>query len=140
MSSQEREIRETSERLYHGTKADLRIGDLIAPGYRSNFGTGRPLSWVYCSGTLEAAIWGAELAAGEGRQRIYIVAPTGPIIDDPNLTDKRFPGNPTRSYRSRAPLRVIGEVAEWQGHTPEQVQQMKDGVARLFAEGAEIID
>jgi hypothetical protein len=127
-------------RFYHGTRADLQPGDLIAVGRRSNFGTGKPLSWVYFSATLEAAIWGAELAAGTDRGRIYIVEPTGPFVDDPNLTDKKFPGNPTQSYRSREPLRVIGEITEWQGHTPEQLQAMKDGVARLMAEGAEIID
>jgi len=128
------------QRLYHGTKADLKPGDLIAVGYASNFGTGKPLSWVYCTGTLDAAIWGAELAAGSGRGRIYIVEPTGPIVDDPNLTDKKFPGNPTQSYRSRDPLLVIGEVTEWQGHAPERLQEMKDNVARLRKEGAEIID
>jgi rifampin ADP-ribosylating transferase len=106
----------------------------------SNFGEGTPLSWVYCTGTLDAAIWGAELAGGEGRERIYLVEPTGAIVDDPNLTDKKYPGNPTRSYRSRDPLRVVGEVIAWQGHSPEQVQQMREGVNRLRTEGAEIID
>jgi rifampin ADP-ribosylating transferase len=128
------------QRLYHGTKADLKPGDLIAVGHRSNFRSEKPLSWVYCTGTLDAAIWGAELAAGSARERIYIVEPTGPIVDDPNLTDKKFPGNPTQSYRSREPLRVTGEVTEWQGHAPERLQQMKANVARLRAEGAEIID
>lgn len=128
------------QRLYHGTRADLKPGDLIAVGHASNFREGRPLSWVYCSGTLDAAIWGAELARGEERQRIYIVAPTGEIVDDPNLTDKKFPGNPTRSYRSRQPLLVVGEVTVWEGHSPERLQQMKDSVARLEAAGAEIID
>jgi len=128
------------ERLYHGTRADLKPGDLIAVGHASNFREGKPLSWVYCSGTLDAAIWGAELARGEGRQRIYIVEPTGAIVDDPNLTDKKFPGNPTRSYRSQQPLLVVGEVAEWEGHSPERLRQMKENVARLAAEGAEIID
>ncbi len=127
-------------RFYHGTRADLRIGDLIAVGHTSNFGTGKPLSWVYFTATLDAATWGAELAAGDGRGRIYIAEPTGPFVDDPNLTDKKFPGNPTQSYRSRDPLRVIGEVTEWVGHPPERLQQMKDNVARLRAEGAEIID
>jgi rifampin ADP-ribosylating transferase len=126
--------------LYHGTRADLKPGDLIAVGYASNFGTGKPLSWVYCTGTLDAAIWGAELAAGSGRGRIYIVEPTGALVDDPNLTDKKFPGNPTQSYRSRDPLRVIGEVTEWQGHEPERLRQMKANVERLRNEGAEIID
>jgi len=128
------------ELFYHGTRADLQPGDLLTTGYASNFGTGKPLSWIYFTGTLDAAIWGAELAAGSGPGRIYLVAPTGPFVDDPNLTDKKFPGNPTQSYRSRDPLRVIGEITEWQGHAPEVLQAMKDNVARLKAEGAEIID
>ena len=97
------------------------------------------MSWVYFSQTLEAAIWGAELAAGEGRQRIYIVEPVGLFVDDPNLTDKKFPGNPTKSYRSREPLRIVGEVMEWKGHTPDQLQKMKDGIARLKAAGKDVI-
>ncbi len=125
---------------YHGTRADLAIGDLIAAGYASNYGPRRANPWVYFAGTLEAAIWGAELAWGEGRERIYIVEPTGDFADDPNLTDQKFPGNPTRSYRSRAPLRVTGEVAQWQGHAPEQLQAMKDGIARLAAQGIGAID
>ncbi|HET8727149.1 MAG TPA: NAD(+)--rifampin ADP-ribosyltransferase [Alphaproteobacteria bacterium] len=129
-----------SQSFFHGTKADLKPGDLIVVGYQSNFAEDRPLSWVYFAGTLDAAIWGAELAVGSGRERIYVVEPTGPYVDDPNLTDKRFPGNPTLSYRSRDPLRVIAEVTEWQGHSPEQIQQMNDGLARGKAEDAEIID
>lgn len=124
--------------FYHGTCADLRIGDLIAVGHASNYG--KKLSWVYLTGTLDAAIWGAELAAGEGRQRIYIVEPIGAIVDDPNLTDKKFPGNPTQSYRSREPLRVVGEVTEWEGHSPERLKVMKDNLARLAAQGIEAID
>jgi rifampin ADP-ribosylating transferase len=126
--------------FYHGTRADLRPGDLIAPGYSSNYGSGKQASWAYFSATLEAAIWGAELAQGEGRERIYIVEPSGAFVDDPNLTDQKFPGNPTRSYRSQAPLRVLGEVPEWQGHTPEQLQHMKDHLERLKAAGIEAID
>ncbi len=125
--------------FYHGTRADLKPGDLLAPGFASNYGP-RKLSWIYFSATLDAAAWGAELAQGEGRERIYIVEPTGPFEDDPNLTDKKFPGNPTRSYRSRDPLRITGEVAEWQGHTPEQLKAMKDGIERLKAQGIEAID
>jgi Rifampin ADP-ribosyl transferase len=128
------------QQLFHGTRADLRHGDLIVTGYTSNYGQGRMLSWIYCTGTLEAAIWGAELAVGDGPERIYLVEPTGPIVDDPNLTDKKFPGNPTLSYRSRDPLRVVGEVTKWQGHTPEQLRQMREGLERLKTEGAEIID
>jgi rifampin ADP-ribosylating transferase len=120
--------------FYHGTRADLQLGDMLAPGFASNF-RAEKLSWIYFSASLESAIWGCELARGEGRERIYVVEPTGAIEDDPNLTDQKFPGNPTQSYRSRAPLRVIGEVETWQGHSPEQLQAMKDGLARLTAEG-----
>jgi len=129
-----------AERFYHGTRADLKPGDLIAAGYNSNYGARKQASWVYLTGTLDAAIWGAELAAGDGRERIYIVEPTGPIVDDPNLTDKKFPGNPTQSYRSREPIRVTGEVTAWQGHSAERLKEMKDHLARLKAEGVEAID
>jgi rifampin ADP-ribosylating transferase len=130
-----------SESFFHGTRADLKPGDLIVVCYPSNFTEAKPLSWVYFSGTLDAAIWGAELAVGSWPERIYVVEPTGSIEDDPNLTDKKFPGNPTLSYRSRDPLRVIAEVTKWQGHSPERLQQMKDGLARSKSEGAdEIID
>ncbi|WP_033074515.1 NAD(+)--rifampin ADP-ribosyltransferase [Sphingopyxis sp. MWB1] len=125
--------------FYHGTRADLAVGDLLAPGWTSNFADGAPLSWIYFAATLEAAIWGCELAAGEGRERIYIVEPTGDWFDDPNLTDQRFPGNPTRSYRSRAPLRIIGEVESWTPHPPEVLQAMKDSLATLKAEGKDVI-
>ena len=129
-------------RFYHGTKADLKVGDLIAPGcYGANYGNlERTTTYVYLTGTLDAATWGAELARGEGRGRIYVVEPTGTIEDDPNLTDKRFPGNPTKSYRSRAPLRVIGEVVDWQGHSPEELKAMNDGLERLKQQGVEPID
>src|SRR5918911_449134 len=110
----------------HGTKADLAVGDLLVPGRESNFEHGRTMNFVYFTATLDAATWGAELAAGEGRGRIYIVEPTGPFEDDPNLTDKRFPGNPSRSYRTRDPVRVIGELTDWTGHPAEQLQEMWD--------------
>ena len=126
--------------FYHGARADLKAGDLITAGYRSNYGSGKAASWVYFSATLDAAIWGAELAAGEGRERIYIVEPTGEFFDDPNLTDKKFPGNPTKSYRSREPLRVTGEITEWQGHSHERLKEMKDHIERLKAQGIEAID
>lgn len=128
-----------AQSYFHGTRADLKPGDLIVVGYNSNFTDATPLSWVYFASTLDAAYWGAELSAGSGEERIYVVEPTGPIEDDPNLTDKKFPGNPTMSYRSRDPLRVVAELINWQGHTAEQVQQMKDGLARLKAEGADVI-
>ncbi|HYG48694.1 MAG TPA: NAD(+)--rifampin ADP-ribosyltransferase [Allosphingosinicella sp.] len=126
--------------FYHGTRADLEPGDLLRPGFRSNYAP-RELSWIYFSATLDAAIWGCELAQGEGRERIYVVEPTGPFEDDPNLTDKKFPGNPTQSYRSRDPLRIVGEVSRWKGHSPERLKEMKDALARMEAEGgARIID
>jgi rifampin ADP-ribosylating transferase len=124
--------------FYHGTKADLKIGDLITPGFGSNF-VERGLKHIYFTATLEAATWGAELAKGDGRGRIYIVEPTGPFDDDPNLTDKKYPGNMTASYRSLDPLRVTGEVEEWAGHPPEQLQQMRDNLARMKAEGTATI-
>lgn len=129
-----------SQRLYHGTRADLKPGDLIQAGYRSNYGQRKQAGWVYLTATLDAAIWGAELALGEGPGRIYVVEPTGPIMDDPNLTDKKYPGNPTRSYRTREPLRVMGECTEWQGHAPEVLKAMKDNLERLKALGVEAID
>jgi len=121
----------SSQRFYHGTRADLKPGDLIERGYRSNFGKRKEAGYVYLTGTLDAAIWGAELALGEGPGRIYTVEPTGPIEDDPNLTDTKYPGNPTQSYRSLAPLRVTGEHTGWQGHPPERVKAMKDRIAGL---------
>lgn len=127
-------------KLYHGTKADLKTGDLIEPGFNSNYGKRKKASYVYLTATLDAAIWGAELALGEGPGRIYIVEPTGDIEDDPNLTDKKFPGNPTKSYRSKNPLRVTGEVKDWQGHSPEQVKTMKDNLERLKQMGIEAIE
>lgn len=127
--------------FFHGTRADLRPGDFVATGHPSNFGDNRIWTWVYFASTLDAAIWGAELARGDNRQRIYIVEPTGTYVDDPNLTDKKFAGNPTMSYRSRDPLLVIAEVAGWSGHPAEQVQQMKDRLAKLRAEGLDqVID
>lgn len=128
------------EGYLHGTKADLKPGDLIEPGRASNYGSRDGATFVYFTATLDAATWSAELALGDGPGRIYIVAPTGPCEDDPNLTDKRFPGNPTRSYRTRAPLRVIGELADWVGHPPEQLQAMREGLARLAAQGVEAIN
>ena len=127
--------------LYHGTRADLAPGDLIEPGHPPNFGKqDRTTTYVYLTRTLDAATWGAELAAGEGPGRIYVVEPTGPIEEDPNLTDKKFRGNPTKSYRSRAPLRVAGEVTDWQGHSPEALKAMKDGLERLARLGVQPID
>lgn len=128
------------ETFYHGTKADLQLGETLAPGYNSNYGQRKAANHVYFSATLDAAIWGAELAAGDGRERIYIVEPTGTYEDDPNLTDKKFPGNPTKSYRTKESLRVVGEVKEWTGHPPDVLQAMKDSIQRLKEQGIEAID
>lgn len=132
--------RPDSQPYYHGTKADLKLGDLIEPGYPSNYGKQKQAAYIYLTATLNAATWGAELAVGDGPGRIYLVEPTGPIEDDPNLTDKKFPGNPTKSYRSRNPLRVTGEVTDWQGHSPEELKAMKDGLERLRQLGVEAIE
>lgn len=129
-----------SQTFFHGTKADLKIGDLIATGLSSNYGKNNKAKYIYLTATLDAAIWGAELAAGNARERIYLVEPTGPIEDDPNLTDKKFPGNPTKSYRSKHPFKVVGEVTIWQGHSPQQVKVMKDGLAQLKKQGIEAIE
>ena len=129
-----------SEKFYHGTKANLKQGDLIEPGFNSNYGQRNKAKYVYLTATLDAAIWGAELSLGEGVGRIYIVEPIGPFEDDPNLTDKKFPGNPTKSYRTKNPLLVIGEVTDWQGHSPEQLKAMKDGIERAKQLGIEAIE
>jgi len=125
--------------FFHGTKANLKNGDLIGPGYTSNYGQRATAAYVYLTGTLNAAIWGAELALGEGPGRIYVVEATGPVEDDPNLTDKKYPGNPTLSYRSKEPLRVIGEVIEWQPHPAEELKKMKDGVEQARQLGVEAV-
>ena len=129
-----------SQTYYHGTKADLKVGDLIEAGYSSNYGKRKQAAFVYLTATLDAAVWGAELAVGAGRGRIYIVEPTGFIEDDPNLTNKRFPGNPTKSYRSRNPLRILGEVADWNGHSPEKLKEMLDHLEDLEQRGIEAIE
>lgn len=129
--------------FYHGTKARLSIGDLIAPGYPSHFEAGRVLKHVYFAALLEPAIWGAELAVSlsgtDGRGYIYIVEPTGKFEDDPNLTNKKFPGNPTQSYRTSDPLRIVGLVEDWEGHSPEVLQAMLQSLADLRKRGLAII-
>ncbi len=126
--------------FFHGTKAEVAVGALLEPGYGSNYGKGATANFVYLTATLNAAVWGAELAAGTGPERIYLVEPTGPFEDDPNLTDKRFPGNPTRSYRTREPLRVLAELRNWQGHSPAELQHMRDHLEALKAQGVEAIN
>src|SRR5690606_22646184 len=113
---------------------------MLSPGYGSNYGEQRTANFVYLTATLDAAVWGAELALGEGRGRIYRVEPTGAIENDPNLTGQRVPGNPTRSYRTRDPIRVVDEVHDWVGHPPEVLQQMRDHLAELRRQGVEAIN
>lgn len=129
-----------AQSFYHGAKADLKAGDLIGVGYASNYGQRKQAAFVYMAATLDAAIWGAELAVGEGPGRIYVVEPTGTFEDDPNLTDKRFPGNPTRSYRTREPLRVVGEILGWGPHSPEVLQGMRNHLEELRRLGIEAIN
>ncbi len=123
---------------FHGTKADLKIGDFIHVGFLSNYDD-RTLKHVYVSATLNAALLGAELAKGKGRGRIYLVEATGNVEDDPNVTDKKFPGNPTMSYRSEHPFKVVGEATVWQGHTMEEIESIKDGLRKLTEQGINII-
>ena len=124
-----------AQTYFHGTKADLKVGDLIQVGFNSNYGQQKNAKYIFLSATLDAAIWGAELAVGDEQERIYLVEPTGQIENDPDLTDKKFPGNPTMSYRSTEPFRVVGEVTVWQGHPSEQVKAMKDALAKLKEQG-----
>ena len=126
--------------FYHGTKADLKIGDLIETGFPSNFGRHERASFVYITAVADGAVLAAELAEGDGKGRVYIVEPTGTIDDDPNLTDQRFPGNITRSYRTREPLRIVDEVLDWQPHSPALLQNMKDGIEELARLGVEAIN
>lgn len=129
--------------FYHGTKAMLSVGDVITTGHLSHF-EGRALKHVYFSALLEPAIWGAELAMSlsnlDGRGCIYMVQPTGPFEDDPNLTNKRFPGNPTESYRTRDPLRIVGIVEDWQGHPTEVLQGMLESLADLKRRGLAFVE
>jgi rifampin ADP-ribosylating transferase len=130
--------------FFHGTKIDFAVGDELVAGCGSNYHDGRVANHVYFTALLEPAVWGAELAValggGTGRERIYIVEPTGPFEDDPNVTNKRFPGNVTRSFRTRDPMRVVGEVEHWDRHPPEVLQGMLDNIAELRARGLDTIE
>lgn len=130
--------------FYHGTRSVLGVGAELVPGHGSNFQQGRVSRNVYFTGLVETAAWGAQLATalagGDGRGHIYVVEPLGPFEDDPNVTDKRFPGNPTQSYRTRHALRVVAELEAWEGHSPEALQGMLDGLARLREQGLDVIE
>jgi hypothetical protein len=130
--------------FYHGTKAALEAGADLLPGYGSNFQEGRVSNNIYFTALVETAAWGAELATalagGAARGHIYVVDPMGPFEDDPNVTNKRFPGNPTLSYRTRNPLRIVSELESWQGHTPEVLKGMLDQLAQLREQGLDVIE
>jgi hypothetical protein len=130
--------------FFHGTRAAFERGDEIVAGHPSNYHEGRVSNHVYFAGLLEPAIWGAELATAlmgdDGRGRVYVVEPTGPFEDDPNVTNKRFPGNVTRSYRTRHPMLIVDEVHDWEGHPPDAVQGMLDHIARLRDQGLDVIE
>jgi hypothetical protein len=124
---------------FHGTKCNLGIGDLIVPGNNANYGE-RKAKFVYASSNLNVAIWAAELAVGDGVPRIYVVEPEGPIENDPNLTDKKFPGNPTNSFRSRKGFKVVAEVKDWQAHTAHEIKAVREKVDLALKNGAPIIE
>ncbi len=130
--------------FYHGTKSHLQVGELLVPGMASNFEEGRISNNLYFTAALETAVWGAELATAltgaEGRGHIYVVEPLGTFEDDPNVTNKRFPGNPTKSYRTREPLRIVGEVEDWEGHSPEVLGQMLEAIEDLRRKGLAVIE
>ena len=115
--------------FYHGTRADLQVGDLLTPGFGSNYHHEVIMNHIYFTAMINGAGLAAELAKGNGRERVYIIEPTGSFENDPNVTDKKFPGNPTRSYRTDAPLKIIGEVTDWVRQTPEQLKQWRDRLA-----------
>jgi len=139
MASMASEV-EDSGPFFHGTKAALKVGDRLEPGYASNFGQRKNANHIYLTATLDAAIWGAELAVGDEPGQIYQVEPTGALENDPNLTDQRFPGNPTRSYRTKDPVLVVAVVTDWDPHAPEVLQAMRDHLADLKRRGIEAID
>lgn len=126
--------------FYHGTKADLKVGDLLSAGFRSNYRPEVVMNHIYFTALRDGAGLAAELAPGDALPRVYQVEPTGPFEDDPNVTDKRFPGNPTRSYRSRDPLRILAEVTDWKRLAPDELQAWRDRIAAINAERGEIIN
>jgi hypothetical protein len=127
--------------FFHGTKAGLRVGDLLTAGFRSNYRPEVVMNHIYFTALRDGAGLAAELAAGEGAPRVYVVEPMGAFENDPNVTDKKFPGNPTRSYRSREPLRIVGEISDWTRQTPEALQVWRDRLAAIRAdERGEIIN
>lgn len=126
--------------LYHGTRADLRPGDLLTPGHASNYGSRQTANFVYLTARKEGTALAAELAAGEGLARVYVVEPLGPIEDAPNVTDRKFPGNPTRSYRTRQPLRVVREERDWEPLLPQALEAIRERMRQAARLGIEAIN
>jgi len=127
--------------FYHGTKADMKIGDLLTAGFSSNYKPEIIMNHIYFTALTNGAGLAAALAQGDGSERVYIVEPTGSFENDPNVTDKKFPGNPTRSYRSSAPLKIVGEVTDWVRQTPEELQKWRERLANIKADSnAKIIN
>lgn len=124
--------------FFHGTKADLKIGDLLEPQHLSNY-QDKKSNYIYFTATLDAAKWGAELATSKSKERIYIVEPLGEFENDPNVTDKKFAGNPTRSYRSKSPVKIIAELGSWERHSDEQISHMISSINKLREEGKFVI-
>jgi rifampin ADP-ribosylating transferase len=120
--------------FFHGTRADLHVGDLLSAGFRSNYDERVVMNHVYFTALSKGAGLAAEMSKGDGKPRVYIVEPTGDFENDPNVTDKKFPGNPTRSYRSRHPLRVLGELESWEPYDPEFIRQLRSRVASGMGE------
>lgn len=114
--------------FYHGTRADLSIGDQLTAGFESNYRNRVVMNHIYFTTVPKGAGLAAEIAKGDGRPRVYVVVPTGPFEDDPNVTNKKFPGNPTRSYRSEQPLEIVGELDSWESHDPEFIRQLREFV------------
>ncbi|WP_025785373.1 NAD(+)--rifampin ADP-ribosyltransferase [Sporosarcina sp. D27] len=124
--------------FFHGTKAELQIGDFLVTQHHSNY-QNKKSNHIYFTATLDAAKWGAELAVSGSRERIYIVEPTGHFENDPNVTDKRFPGNPTRSYRSKSPVKIIAELGKWERHSDDEINHMLTALQTLREQGKAVI-
>lgn len=135
----ERFVAHESGAYFHGTKATLRVGDYLVPGQPSNYKQGHVSNHVYMTRVLDGAVLAAEMAVGPGRGHVYIVEPRGTVEDDPNVTDKKFPGNPTHSYRTRQPVKIVGEITDWVGHSPEYLQKFRAGLDELRRKGLNVL-
>jgi rifampin ADP-ribosylating transferase len=135
----ERFVVHPSGAYFHGTKADLEIGDYLEPGHRSNYRPEHISNYVYMTKVLDGAVLAAEMAVGTGRCRVYVVEPQSHVEDDPNVTDKKFPGNPTHSYRSPDPVKVVGEITDWVGHSAEYLEAFRAGLEKIRRQGDAVL-